>query len=99
MGGLAINALLSSSRFVYYALLLLTILSFYLLDGVWLSSHMSKHLVEIAVVISAFVKVSLVTEYFMELHYAPNWLRTIMFAWIFAVAFALVFFIATQGGL
>lgn len=81
---------------VYSTLIVLTVLSYSLLEGVWVLDYMPKNYAEICVVLLAFVKVALVTEYFMELHYSPNWLRTIMFAWIFAVAFSLVYFIATR---
>jgi heme/copper-type cytochrome/quinol oxidase subunit 4 len=89
-----IITLLQTSRIVYILLIILSVVSYYLLHGVWTLSHVPKNFVEISIVLIAFVKVSLVSEYFMELHYSPKWLRAIMFGWIFTVSFTLIYFIS-----
>lgn len=46
--------------------------------------------VDCTLIILAAIKITLVTEYFMELHDAPNWLRGIMMTWIVTTTVVLV---------
>lgn len=57
----------------------------------------SDKIIESVVLVIAAAKILLVTEYFMELHQAPGWLRGSMIAWISFVVLILITLIFVQG--
>ncbi|MEX1666744.1 cytochrome C oxidase subunit IV family protein [Zhongshania arctica] len=92
-GELSSRSFLVTTASVYIILLVITVFSFVVIEADWFINHLPKRSAEILVIMLVGLKASLITDYFMELHYAPKWLRGSMYFWILAVSGALIFII------
>lgn len=67
---------------IYFLLIIITFTSALSAESPWILEFIDKGLLEVSLIGLSSLKILLVTEHFMELKFAPNWLRYMMFSWI-----------------
>lgn len=77
----------------YFALIMITCISAILGEMTGLSFNSSIVNTDFLIIALTAVKIFLVVEYFMELHCAPLWLKSIMITWLTITSSTLVLII------
>ncbi|MCG8669877.1 MAG: cytochrome C oxidase subunit IV family protein [Pseudomonadales bacterium] len=85
------------NRWVYIVLVMLTLLAASLQEISWIATLLNKDSMAAALILIAGIKILFVTEYFMELHEAPLWLRGGMHSWLAILLAVLISAILNHG--
>ena len=74
----------------YVVLVCMTLSAAFLTELASVTALTKPVVIESFLILIAGFKIVLVTEYFMELHYAPKWLRGLMATWVTIVVVLLI---------
>lgn len=88
-----INTQLRSFLNAYLALVFLTLSSLLLAESGWFTAYLSRHMIEVIILVVVGVKIFVVAFNFMELRFSPKWLLGLMGAWIATVVAVLSGFV------